>query len=872
LRTRARFISSVGRLKGEAGPTSFTVVVEPALHAGEELLLVCFVELPAMSTAIPETDTPANGARVAELEREFEATRVELQTAVHNLETTSAEQVAIYEEAISVNEEYQSKNEELMASKEELQSLNEELSALNSQLQETLERQRTTANDLQNVLYSTDVATIFLDDRFNIRFFTPATKALFNVIPADVGRPLTDLKSLAPDGDLLPDARRVLETQSPIEREVAGQGGAWYMRRILPYRTRDKKTEGVVITFADITERRSTAQALTAAKRQAEQASTAKSRFLAAASHDLRQPLQTLSLLQGLLANKVSGEQQHKLVGRIDEALGAMTNMLNTLLDINQIEVGAVKVEAVEFPVNDLLDRLRSELTFHAQSQGLALTVTPCGVVIRSDPRLLEQMVRNLLSNALKYTQRGRVLIGCRRRQGRLRIEIWDTGLGIPASELEAIFEEYHQVDNPARERSRGLGLGLSIVKSLGDLLGHQIRVRSSPGKGSTFSIDVPMASRGEAAPPIPGLTLAPPATVRPPTRAATILIVEDDPEVREYLALFLTEEGYHAVTAIDGPAALALFASAKQRPDLVLADYNLPNGLTGVEISRRLRRELDLNIPFVILTGDISTGALRDIALHDCVQFSKPVKLRELTQAIAKLLAKPLAPPIEVPLVSRVSRVFVVDDDVQVRGAISAVLEDEGHAVAAFASCEAFLKAFRAEKDACLLIDAYLPGMSGLQLLQKLRAEGHYLPAIMITGDSDVAIAVEAMKAGAIDFIEKPIGREELVASLNRALELSRDSNKFVERRELAATHLEGLTPRQIQVMEMVLAGQPSKNIAADLGISQRTVENHRMRIMKRTGSRSLPALARLALIAFGEAPPPAPQESASGPRGPGV
>jgi two-component system, chemotaxis family, CheB/CheR fusion protein len=869
LRTRARFVSSVGRIKSEAGPVSFIVVVEPALNAGDELLLVCFVEQPVTSAAISETETPANTARVAELEREFEATRVELQTAVHNLETTSAEQVAIYEEAISVNEEYQSKNEELMASKEELQSLNEELSALNSQLQETLERQRTTANDLQNVLYSTDVATIFLDDRFNIRFFTPATKALFNIIPADVGRPLTDLKSLAPDSDMLPDAHRVLETQAPIEREVAGQAGAWYMRRILPYRTRDKKTEGVVITFADITERRSTAQALTAAKRQAEQASTAKSRFLAAASHDLRQPLQTLSLLQGLLANKVTGEQQHKLVGRIDEALGAMTNMLNTLLDINQIEVGAVKVEAAEFPVNDLLDRLRSELTFHAQSQGLALTVMPCSLVIRSDPRLLEQMVRNLLSNALKYTQRGRVLVGCRRRPGQLRIEIWDTGLGIAASELEAIFEEYHQVDNPARERSRGLGLGLSIVKSLGDLLEHQIRVRSLPGKGSVFSIEIPMAPDGAAASPIPDLTAAPSATVRTPTRSATILIIEDDPEVREYLALFLTEEGYHAMAAIDGPAALALFGDAKQRPDLVLADYNLPNGLTGVEISKRLRKEFDLNIPFVILTGDISTGALRDIALHDCVQFSKPVKLRELTQTIARLLTKPLAPPIEVPPVSGKSRVFVVDDDVQVRGAISTVLEDEGHAVAAFASCEAFLKAFRPEKDACLLIDAYLPGMSGLQLLQKLRADGHNLPAIMITGDSDVAIAVEAMKAGAIDFIEKPIGREELVAGLNRALELSRDSNKFLERRESAATHLEGLTARQIQVMEMVLAGQPSKNIAADLGISQRTVENHRMRIMKRTGSRSLPALARLALIASGGEAPSVSQQLAAEPRG---
>ena len=250
LRTHARFESSVGRIDGEGGPVSFTVVAEPAPNVGEELLLVCFIEAPAAPAAILGRGSAADALRFAELERELEATKVELRNAVHNMETTSEEQMAINEEALSVNEEYQSTNEELMSSKEELQSLNEELNALNSQLQETLERQRTTADDLQNVLYSTDVATIFLDTSFNIRFFTPATKALFNVIPGDVGRPLTDLKSLALDEDLLPDARRVLATQAPIEREIEGQGGAWFIRRILPYRTRDKKTEGVVITFA----------------------------------------------------------------------------------------------------------------------------------------------------------------------------------------------------------------------------------------------------------------------------------------------------------------------------------------------------------------------------------------------------------------------------------------------------------------------------------------------------------------------------------------------------------------------------------------------------------------------------------------------
>jgi two-component system CheB/CheR fusion protein len=871
-RENARFVVPGGRVRGDVGVGSFSIVAQPVMVEREALLLICFVEAPPTEIANVGQAPTADVPRVLELERELEATKLELQSAVHNLETSSEEQMAINEEALSVNEEYQSTNEELLASKEELQSLNEELNALNSQLQETLDRQRTTADDLQNVLYSTDVATIFLDANFNIRFFTPATKVLFNVIPGDVGRPLTDLNSLAADAELLPDARKVLASHRLIEREVQTRAGAWFMRRVMPYRTHAKKIEGVVITFQDVTERRRIADALTAAKRQAELASAAKSRFLAAASHDLRQPLQTLALLQGLLAKKVTGEKEQKLVGRIEEALGAMTSMLNTLLNINQIEVGAVKVEVVEFPVNEILSRLRDELALTAQAAGLGLRIAPCGLSIRSDPRLLEQMIRNLLSNALKYTQRGRVTIGCRRHAGHLRVEIWDTGLGIPEAELGAIFDEYHQVDNPARQRSRGLGLGLSIVKSLGDLLGHPIRVRSRLGKGSVFSIEIPMAIPGDAISTAPPAAEAPIAPGRSQSRSRTILIIEDDPEIRDHLELLLQEDGYDAMTAIDGPAALSMLAETKRRPDLVLADYNLPNGLTGVEVSERVWREFSLQIPFIILTGDISTEALRDIARHDCVQFNKPVKLRELTQAIEKLLAKPLAAlaarPLEAEAVSRKPKVYVVDDDDQVRGALSVVLEDDGHLVEGYSSCEAFLVAFRPGKNACLLVDAYLPGMSGLELLRKLRGDGHNLPAIMITGNSDVSMAVEAMKAGATDFIEKPVGREELIASLDRALELSRDANKALEWRESAATHLANLTPRQVQVMEMVLAGHPSKNIAADLGISQRTVENHRGRIMQRTGSKSLPALARLALIAAGgDSEPPSPAEGSKAP-----
>ena len=351
----ARIVVAGGRTNHDGNPRSFSIAVQPVLSESEELLLICFIDEPKEEQKRARPVTPREAPRIAELEQELEATRAELQGAIRDLEISSEEQKAINEEAMSINEEFQSTNEELLTSKEELQSLNEELTALNSQLQETLERQRTTSNDLQNVLYSTDVATLFLDTDLNIRFFTPATKSLFNVIPSDVGRPLADLSSLAADGALPSDARTVLQTEAPVEREIEARSGAWYIRRILPYRTQDNGVEGVVITFADITDRRHVADALEAAKRQAELATVAKSRFLAAASHDLRQPLQTLVLLQGLLAKAVEGERAQKLVTRLDESLSAISGMLNTLLDINQIEAGTVRAEIVDFPINDLL-------------------------------------------------------------------------------------------------------------------------------------------------------------------------------------------------------------------------------------------------------------------------------------------------------------------------------------------------------------------------------------------------------------------------------------------------------------------------------------------------------------------------------------
>ncbi len=348
----------------DGAPVPFGIDVQPLSSDGEALLLVSFTDLPVPSPALHVDGAAA--PRMAALERELDAMRADLDAAPQTIETSGEVQRAINEEALSVNEEYQSTNEELLTSKEELQSLNEELQALNSQLGETLERQRTTANDLQNILYSTDVATLFLDRDLGIRFFTPATRALFNIIPGDVGRPLADLHSLATDVELPADARQVLQGVQVIDREVETPQGTWFRRRILPYRTNEGGVEGVVITFNDITRRRQEAAALQAAKQGAEAADRAKSRFLAAASHDLRQPLQTLALLQGLLARTVDGGRAADLVQRLDDTLGAMTGMLNALLDLNQIEAGVVQAQLSEFPIASLLDRLRGEFGYTA--------------------------------------------------------------------------------------------------------------------------------------------------------------------------------------------------------------------------------------------------------------------------------------------------------------------------------------------------------------------------------------------------------------------------------------------------------------------------------------------------------------------------
>jgi two-component system CheB/CheR fusion protein len=620
----------------EGAQIHFTINVRFLERDGEELHLVSFIEQPAPTAGeavLPDSDAQA---QIRELERELEAAHADLLKAIQSRDSLVLEQKAINDEALSVNEEFQSTNEELLTSKEELQSLNEELIALNSQLQETLDRERTASDDLHNILNSTDVATLFLDKDLRIRFFTPTTKSFFNVIPSDIGRPLSDLQALADDANLLADARVVLRDKQPIGREIGGPQDTWFQRRIFAYRTHEDRVEGVVITFTETTEKRRAAVALEAARRAAEQSNRGKSRFLAVASHDLRQPLQSLRLIHSMLRDHVDREKARELIDQFGLLLDTMTSMLNSLLDINQIESGVLDVSTSAFGADAMLDQLRSEFQPLCEAQSVRLRIVPSTAILSSDPRLLEVMLRNLLANAVKYTEPGgRILMGCRQVGDRVRIEVWDSGIGIAADQLRAIFDEFHQVNNPARASERGFGLGLTIVRELGQLLGHDVKVRSWPSHGSVFSVTVPRGSPLQIIAPDPEQSSpGVPAT----KHGCTIALIEDDPGVRWSLEFLLGAAGHAVVSAHDGPAMLAMIGQDAGQVDLVLTDYNLPGGMNGVEVLAALRARLGEHLPGIVLTGDISQDTLTWIEMADCVLLNKPVPADVLHAAIARL------------------------------------------------------------------------------------------------------------------------------------------------------------------------------------------------------------------------------------------
>jgi two-component system, sensor histidine kinase len=375
-------------------------------------------------------------------------------------------------------------------------------------------------------------------------------------------------------------------------------------------------------------------------KEAAEKANIAKSRFLAVASHDLRQPLHALGLfVQALQESSIAAHERH-LVGNIRRSVDAMEELFDALLDISRLDSGIVRPRFETFGLAGLFERLSFEFGPVAKQKGLSLGVMKTSVYICSDPSLVERIVRNLVSNAIRYTDRGGLLLGCRRQQGGLRLEVWDTGRGIPPEKHREIFREFTQLDAVDLDPHRGLGLGLAIVERLAKLLDHEIRLHSIPGKGSVFSVAIP---RGREEDMI--ANSAAEHTTAFDLTGVLILVMDSEPAARHAMEALLGKWNCEVITAASGAEMKDKLPLVRRVPSLIIADYHprapatLGAGPTLAAIDM-LRGEFNTEIPAVLLSGD--TGSERsagDQELAGLPVLSKPLNPARLRTLLANLL-----------------------------------------------------------------------------------------------------------------------------------------------------------------------------------------------------------------------------------------
>jgi signal transduction histidine kinase/CheY-like chemotaxis protein len=368
--------------------------------------------------------------------------------------------------------------------------------------------------------------------------------------------------------------------------------------------------------------------------RQLEIANKYKSHFLASASHDLRQPLHALTLFVAQLRGETRPAERDRLAARIDAAVGSMNELFEALLDMTKLEAGVLQPNIAEFSVERALERIETTFSEAAQKKGLRLRVVHSSAWVRSDPILLERVLLNLVANAVTYTARGGVVVGCRRRGNALRFDVCDTGPGIPEDQRRNIFGEYYQLGADAG-RQGGLGLGLAIVDRLGRLLGHAVELVSRPDRGSRFSVSVPLAAQPRAATE----AHAPPAAIADPAQGRLILVIDDDTLVLDGMRGILQSWGCEVRTAASGAAALADVSERGMRPDLIISDSRLADGKTGLEAIERLRQLAGAPIPAFVITGDTAPERLRDASAGGFPLLHKPVSPMALRTMLNRLL-----------------------------------------------------------------------------------------------------------------------------------------------------------------------------------------------------------------------------------------
>lgn len=371
-------------------------------------------------------------------------------------------------------------------------------------------------------------------------------------------------------------------------------------------------------------------KAAESATAQAEAANRARTQFFAAANHDLRQPLHAMGLLAGSLAEKVKEPDVIALINTISASMEALEGLFNELLDMSRLDSGKISPSPINFSSRQLFEKLRLDFEAEAAEKGLNLRFRARTRFLYSDPVLIERILRNLISNAIRYTGDGGVLISCRTRRGKPWLEVWDTGAGIPEDQQERIFEEFVQLENPARDRRKGLGLGLSIVRRLCSLLGHELTVSSRIGRGSVFRFQVPAGREPVSAPRREVEVAAKPSVLE----GKTVVVVDDDIEIQTGMRALLTGWGMKVsiyTTAGEAEAAALAMPSA---PDLIIADYRLPGGANGLDAIDAFRRRFGAEVPSILITGSADpqlVSMAEEKRFHYLLKPVMPAKLRTL-------------------------------------------------------------------------------------------------------------------------------------------------------------------------------------------------------------------------------------------------
>jgi signal transduction histidine kinase len=384
----------------------------------------------------------------------------------------------------------------------------------------------------------------------------------------------------------------------------------------------------------EIAERREAEQALLEAKAQAEHANESKTNFLASVSHDLRQPLHAARLFLGEIGESVPVGRAGSLMTRVESALDTMDDMLESLLDMSRLDSGAWRVDLQTIALGPLLARLVAETQPEAAEAGLRLRYVESSAAVRTDRRLLERILRNLIGNAVRYTRRGSVLIGCRPCGDTVRIDVVDSGVGIPRTQWHAIFQEFHQLGVPNRLSGKGLGLGLAIVDRAARLLGAKIDLKSEPGRGSRFSISLPRLSSAGA----PAAALAP-AAAPEALAQCSVLVVEDDPAVRAGMSSLLRSWQCHVVTAEGTEAALAKLRANGAAPQVIIADYHLAGDDNGIRAVAAVRAHYGMPMPALVMSSDRAPGLRAEAHAVGAMFLKKPVAPSKLRATLNYLL-----------------------------------------------------------------------------------------------------------------------------------------------------------------------------------------------------------------------------------------